>query len=125
MLVVKQLSGPTRYLPYYFNMRVGQFVTQIAAPSMGCAVAENGDVYDPFVLMGSHVFTRANKDRYLSEVIEDGATLFYSLCLGRIDPALVGNGSRVPPTQYQLTLRSDEVKEEEVCGASDAKKRKI
>ncbi len=91
---------------------------------MGCAVAENGDVYDRFVLRGSYVFTQANKDKYLSEVIEDGATLFYSICLGRIESALVGNGSRVPPTQYQLTLRPD-VKEEEVCSTSDTKKRKI
>ena len=91
MLVVKQLSGPTRYLPYYFNMRVGQFVTQIAAPAMGCAVAENGDVYDRFVLKGSYVFTQANRDKYLSEVIEDVATLLYSICLGRIEPVFVGN----------------------------------
>jgi hypothetical protein len=123
MLVVKSLEGPNRCLPYYFNMRVGQFVTQIAAPAMGCAVHENGDVYDRFVLKGAHVFTKANKDKYLAEVVEDCATLFYSICLGRIDPVLVGNGSRMPPTQYQLTLRPD-VKEEQDCGATDSKKRK-
>ena len=37
MLIVVKLDGTRRYLPYYRNMRVGQFVTQIAAPALGCA----------------------------------------------------------------------------------------
>jgi hypothetical protein len=105
-ITVQSLTGVTYNLPYYMNMRVGQYVTQVAAPAVGCEVRASGDVFDQFVLDGALVFTKENKDKYLAEVMEDGATLFHSMRLGRCmeGESPVGNGSRMPPTQYQLTL---------------------
>ena len=104
MIVVKTLEGHNCHLPYYLHMRVGQFVTQVAAPALGCQVRENGDVYDRFVMHGANVFTNINKDKRLSEVIPDGSTLHFSLCLGLVDRELIGNGNLDRPTQHQLTL---------------------
>jgi hypothetical protein len=121
-ITVKSLGSDTvRNLPYYPNMRVGQYATQVASPALGC-ILRGSDVYDPFVLNGAHVFTKDNKDKYLSEVMQDGATLHHSLCLGRIDQCLIGNGSCMPPTPYQLTLHSSN---EVVVGPSAGKKRKV
>ncbi len=102
-------------------MRASQYVTQVVGPALGCDVKEDGDVYDSILLNGAHVFTKDNKNKYLSEVMRDGATLHHSLCLGRIDQCLIGNGSRMPPTQYQLTFRSSN---EVVVDPSPCKKRK-
>ena len=122
-ITVKCLGTDTTYnLPYYHNMRGCQYVTQVVAPALGCDVKEDGDVYDAFLLNGAHVFTKDNKGKYLSELMQDGATLHHSLCLGRLDLCLIGNGSRMPPTQYQLTLRSSN--EVVVADPSPCKKRK-
>ena len=106
-ITVKSLSGMSYNLPFYANMRMGQYATQIVAPAVGCEVHEGGDVYDNFVLDGANAFTRLNRDKYLSEVMQDGATLHHTLCLGRMPKDLVGNGSHKSPTQYQLTLAAD------------------
>ena len=122
-ITVMSLGSETTYnLPYYFNMRVGQYITQVAAPALGCMVRSGGDVYDPFILNGAHAFTKDNKDKYLGEIMPDGSTLHHSLCLGRINQRLVGNGSLMPPTQYQLTLQSSN---DVVVGPSAGKKRKV
>jgi hypothetical protein len=102
-ITVRCLDGKSYNLPYYKNMRAGQFVTQIVAPAVGCQV-NNGDVYDGLVLNGAHAFTKDNKDKLLSDIMEDGATLRHTMCLGKIPPCLRGNGNLMPPTQHQLTL---------------------
>jgi hypothetical protein len=124
MLIVAKLDGTRRYLPYYRNMRVGQFVTQVAAPALGCVVREDGDVYDRFVLDGALVFTAANKDKYLGEVVADCSTLFFTMCFGRLDAELVGNGSRVRPTEYQLTLEPGVEELQNLGGPSTVAKRR-
>jgi hypothetical protein len=106
-ITVKSLGTDTMYnLQYYYNIRVGQYVVLVAGPALGSKVEEDGDVYESFVLNGAHVFTKDNKNKYLSEVMQDGATLHHSLCLGRIEQCLIGNGGRMPPIQYQLMLHS-------------------
>ena len=120
-ITVRSISSPTSYnLPYYKNMRAGQFVTQIAAPALGCAVdPESGDVHERFMLDGAIVFTAGNKDKYLSDLMQDGATLYHTPCLGRIPDCLFGNGCHSRPTKYQLVLDADAV------GQSAFKKQRV
>jgi len=122
-ITVRSLAGMSYNLPYYPNMRVGQYITQIAAPALGSNVGVNGEVLDPFVLNGSFVFTKDNKEKYLSEVMQDGSTLHNSLALGPVHASLFDNGNLRPPTPYQLTMPSGGVSAP--AGPAASKKRKI
>ena len=103
-ITVLSLSGRSFNLPYYKNMRCGQFVALIAAPALGSMVTPDGSVLDRFVKDGKIVFSKDNKDKYVSEILQDGDTLYHSICMGQVPDCLLGNGSLTPPTQYQLTL---------------------
>ena len=105
-LAVHSLNGSTNYVPYYRNMRLGQFVTQIVAPAIGCPVSsETGDVvHNRFVLNGRIVFCKDNKDKLVGDVMQEGDKLYHTLNMGRSDNCLVGNGSLKRPTVFQLTL---------------------
>ena len=120
-ITVYSLNSQVSYnLPYYKNMRAGQFLTQIAAPAMGCSAdPESGDVYERFVLGGVIVFNADNKDKFMSDLMQDGAKLFHTMCMGLIPECLFGNGSRAPPTKDQLVLDADAV------GQVACKKRKV
>ena len=93
-------------LPFYDRMPAGRYLTHVIAPALECQVGEDGSVLDGFILNGAHVFTKDNKDKALGEIMQDGAVLHHTLALGPIARCLFGNGNRVPPTGYQLTLRS-------------------
>ena len=103
-ITVKSLDGKSYNLPYYKNMRAGQYVTQIVAPAVGCPLHNGDDVYDNLVLNGAYAFTKDNRDKFLSQIIKDDATLHHSMCLGKIPACLIGNGNHMSPTQYHLTL---------------------
>ena len=123
-ITVHSLSGSTKYVPYYPYMRAGQFVTQVVAPAVGCAVkADTGDVVnDRFVLNGRIVFCKDNADKLVSEVVQDGADIYHTLNMGRSDDCLIGNGSLKRPTVFQLTLVPSAPP---VACASASKKRKV
>ena len=108
-IIVRSLTDGTSsssyyYLPYYQHMPVGIFVTHIAAPALGCRVEKNGDVHDMFLLNREQVFTNDNKKKVLGDVLEDGVELYHSICIGRVDECLIGNGCNQRPTKHHLTL---------------------
>jgi hypothetical protein len=123
-LTVHSLSGSTNYVPYYPYMQVGQFLSQIVAPALGCAVnSETGDVvHNRFILNGRTVFCKENKSKMVSDVLQDGAILYHTLNMGRSDKCLVGNGCLKRPTVHQLTLMPSVASGAEVPSA--CKKRK-
>ena len=105
------------FVPYYFNMSCGQFVTQVVTPAVGCETyGENGDVYDCFYLLDTNaqVFTAQHKDKYLSEVLQEGAVVRHKKAGNAVE-----NGSRAAPTKYQLTLRPN------IVPTKSSKKRKL
>jgi hypothetical protein len=103
-ITVLSLSGRSFYLPYYKNMRCGQFAALIAAPALGSALTPDGSLLDRFVKDGKIVFTKENKDKFVGDVLQDNDTLHHSICMGPVPDCLLGNGSLLPPTQYQLIL---------------------
>ena len=87
------------------------------APAVGCEThGENGDVYDCFYLLDTNaqVFTAQHKDKYLSEVLQEGVVVRHKKAGNAVE-----NGSRAAPTKYQLTLRPD------IVPTKSSKKRKL
>ena len=74
-IIVLNAETELRYfLPYSFNMRAGQFLTQEVAPALGLQVhGENGDVHGLFVRERDYqvLFTEQDCTKYLSEILKE------------------------------------------------------
>lgn len=90
MLYLVSLDGTTKNLPYHPDMPAWQYLREIIAPTAKFTIVKGKTVLERVVAKG-RAFNFENKNRPLSEMIEDEGKLCFMLPLGPSWGTLEGN----------------------------------